>query len=307
MVVYYVCEWSGVSGGIRVLYDHVRTLRSLGVDARLASRGTFERCVWFRHDAEETPAAENFLPQATANDVIVVPEILLDDPAWRTTPAACFAFVQNLSLVPAHVAWRRFARVLTASAPLAARLRAEGVGAATASAVPHYLEPALVGPARAWTPAAHPCVLLNPRRGKHRNEPYLAARTLEDSGLAVRIVDGLMHRDDYVRLFREHSLYLHLSRPEGFPGPVMEAFGAGCLVVGFTGGGGDEFMRHERNCLVAPDGDWRAAVALARSTLRRPAAELTALLADARATALRYDETRFRARLGAIFAAAPVA
>ncbi len=303
MTVYYLCNWDSLSGGIRVLYDHVRTLRRSGVDARLGATGTFLRCVWFDHKIAEIPGVDDVLDKLRPGDRLVVPELLLADPSLRHSPAGLSAFVQNLKLVPPDVDWSRFELVLTASTPLFDALRPAIADRVSVVAVPHFLATDLVAPPRTWFAAARPKALINPRFGKHRNEPYLTARMLEDSGLDVTVAERPMHRNDFVRLFRDHALYLHLSYPEGFPGPVAEAFGAGCLVAGFTGLGGLEFMRDGENCLTAEDGDWRQVVRHARSVLRRPAAELSAMIASARATILRYDEATFARRLTAAFAA----
>ncbi len=305
MTVYYLCNWDSLSGGIRVLYDHVRTLRRAGVEASLGATGTFLRCVWFDHEEAEIPGVDHVFDKLRPGDRLVVPELLLADPSLRHAPAGLLAFVQNLSLVPSDVDWSRFELVLTASGPLRDALLPSIADRVPVVAVPHFLAADLVLPLRTWFPAARPKALINPRCGKHRNEPYLAARLLEDSGLEVTVADRPMHRNDFVRLFRDHALYLHLSYPEGFPGPVAEAFGAGCLVAGFTGLGGLEFMHDEDNCLTAEDGDWRRVVRHARSVLTRPAAELSALIASARETILRYDEATFARRLTAAVAAEP--
>jgi glycosyltransferase involved in cell wall biosynthesis len=145
--------------------------------------------------------------------------------------------------------------------------------------------------------AGAPRALVIPRERKHRGEPYLAAWALRTVGMDVSICDRPMHRRAFLALFRAHDLYLHLSRPEGFPGPVIEAFGAGCLVAGFAGVGGLHFMRHGDNCLLAEDGDWRRVVEQA-TALRNVAADaVDAMLASARATAARFDEAALARRL----------
>lgn len=56
---------------------------------------------------------------------------------------------------------------------------------------------------------------------------------------------------------RASGVFVAHSYPEGFGLPPLEAMACGCVVVGFTGGGGSDFMFHGDNCLVAPtDGDY---------------------------------------------------
>jgi hypothetical protein len=293
MTIYYVCNWDAPSGGIKVLYDHVRVLRSLGFDAALGACARFVRCIWFDHDAAETPAVERVLDVAGPDDWLVVPEIALHDAPLLRSPARRVAFVQNHSLIPRGVAWGRFERAMTASDPLIPYVRDVAGARFPVVSVPHFLESAHVAPPRRPTRTRHPRVLAIPRERKHRGEPYLAAWALEAAGFEVDVRDRPMHRRDFVALFREHDVYLHLSRPEGFPGPVIEAFGAGCLVVGFAGVGGLHFMRHGENCLLAEDGDWRRAVDHVLALSAADPESSARLLAAARETSCRYDEAAF--------------
>ena len=118
MTVYYLCNWDSLSGGIRVLYDHVRTLRRAGVEASLGATGTFLRCVWFDHEEAEIPGVDHVFDKLRPGDRLVVPELLLADPSLRHALAGLLAFVQNLNLVPPDIDWSRFELVLTASGPL---------------------------------------------------------------------------------------------------------------------------------------------------------------------------------------------
>lgn len=303
MRIYYVCNWCGPSGGIKVLYDHVRLLRRRGYDAALASYRRFERCIWFRNDAGEVPAIEDLRRHASPDDLIVVPEIAFADAGLRDCPGRRAGFIQNIAHVPRSFALADFDWFMVPSRTLGAWTRAELRWRGRIEIVPGFLESELLLGPRRW--AGGPVrALVIARRDKHRGEPFAAVPALRSRGIAVTLVTGHLHRRDFVRLFRSHSLYLHLSHPEGFPTPVIEAYGAGCLVAGFAGIGGLEFMRDGENCLLARDGDWAAAVESAATCHTSAPGAYDGLLRMARTTAIAYDEARMERRLEEVFAKA---
>lgn len=63
----------------------------------------------------------------------------------------------------------------------------------------------------------------------------------------------------------ESAIFLSLSRLEGVGLPPLEAMASGCVVVGFTGGGGLEFARNDNGFWCQPDDLTGAADALARA------------------------------------------
>ncbi len=68
------------------------------------------------------------------------------------------------------------------------------------------------------------------------------------------IADGLTEKE-LVLEYQKSDIFLATGYPEGFGLPPLEAMACGCVVVGFSGGGGLEYMTHGINALVADDGD----------------------------------------------------
>lgn len=68
-----------------------------------------------------------------------------------------------------------------------------------------------------------------------------------------RVVDGLT-QSQLIEEYQKADIFLAMGYPEGFSLPPLEAMCCGCAVVGFTGGGANEFMIHNQTALVAPDG-----------------------------------------------------
>lgn len=74
----------------------------------------------------------------------------------------------------------------------------------------------------------------------------------------LRVVDGLTE-DELIKEYQKSDIFLATGYPEGFSLPPLEAMSCGCVVVGFSGGGGNEFMLDNKTALVATDGDCEGA------------------------------------------------
>lgn len=68
-----------------------------------------------------------------------------------------------------------------------------------------------------------------------------------------------MTRRDAAKVLAESAIFLSLSHQESFGLPPLEAMASGCVVAGFHGDGGREYM-NEGNGWWAETGDWRACV-----------------------------------------------
>lgn len=55
--------------------------------------------------------------------------------------------------------------------------------------------------------------------------------------------------------YAKHQIFINLGYPEGFCRPAAEAMASGTVVVGFTGGGGSDFMTNGTTALIAEDGN----------------------------------------------------
>jgi hypothetical protein len=111
------------------------------------------------------------------------------------------------------------------------------------------------------------------------------------------VIDGL-GRAEVAQALAESQVFVALSHHEGLGLPPLEAMAAGCLVLGFDGGGGQEYATPDNGLWVA-DGDVEAlAHALARA-LQMPAAERQQRVAAGQATAAAFSQQRFDAELHA--------
>src|SRR5206468_6893511 len=70
-----------------------------------------------------------------------------------------------------------------------------------------------------------------------------------ESWEVVEIAD--MTEADTARVLRESAVFLSSGHPEGFGLPAAEAMSAGCVVIGYHGYGGREFLTEDHGFPVA--------------------------------------------------------
>ncbi|GAB4303319.1 MAG: hypothetical protein Kow0058_17370 [Roseovarius sp.] len=165
------------------------------------------------------------------------------------------------------------------------------------------------GPAERITlPVARPGLEFAPH--KRRQIAYMPRKRPEEAGFVVAALRAMpelagwefvemrgMSSERLVAAFRDAALFISFSQREGFGLPPAEAMKAGCIVVGYAGVGGSEYLTPETGIPV-PDSDFAALIEAVRATALeydRAPARLDALRrAAAERIAERYSPERFR-------------
>jgi glycosyltransferase involved in cell wall biosynthesis len=92
---------------------------------------------------------------------------------------------------------------------------------------------------------------------KRREEARILAALIERHpdlvGVPLVVIDQLSDETAH-QLIRDSLIFLSLSQWEGFGLPPAEAMATGCLVIGYTGVGGEEFFTEETGFPIS-DGD----------------------------------------------------
>jgi glycosyltransferase involved in cell wall biosynthesis len=114
----------------------------------------------------------------------------------------------------------------------------------------------------------------------HQVMSILALRGKLDDWDVVTI-EGARH-DEVAALLRSSAVFLSFGGPEGFGLPPAEAMSAGCVVVGYHGGGGKEFFRPDFSYPVE-FGDIRSYVEAVEQVLERYDRDREGFLAVGRA------------------------
>ena len=236
-----------VSGGLAVLAEVAAALAGLGQDVTLVLRDPSAPPLAL---PPGLPVASLDAAGLTPEDVYVVPE------GWPnalapglTAGARCLVYCQNWAYfhngLPDGVTWDRLpVSFLAVSAPVARYIEL-----ATGTLPPVLrpaIDPALFSPPRHKSAPGPVRVGYMPRKNKalaamiRQTTTARAART----GLALEwtAIEGLS-RDGVAEALRACHVFLATGFPEGCPLPPLEALACGCVVAGFGGLGGFDYMR----------------------------------------------------------------
>ena len=230
------------SGGGHVLTQHVTLLRATGRDARLWLPDPTNRPAWIDRDVPIVFGAEL---EVGSDDVLVLPEVPVVpglDPAPGTRKVI---FNQNhfytYAAAPdgrSYPGWSPAPAVWTVSTESHDVLRAL-LPDSVVMLVPNPLDGDLFAPASRKAPQ----VTWFPRK-RPREASILRRLAAADPRLSGVEVTELVHAERRVvaRTLARTSVFVALGHSEGFGLPVAEALAAGCLVVGYDGGGGHELF-----------------------------------------------------------------
>jgi glycosyltransferase involved in cell wall biosynthesis len=246
-------------GGIKVMYQHCLMLNQLGIKAIPLRLGDYEGN-FFNYDVV-TAHIKDVGYELNADDVIVCPEVNL---YLGLQFAGCRRVLFNQSQ-----SWRY----------IDARLRPEDTGknylelgydytincsehlsemlqlklGMTSYAVTNGIDQTRFFPIPQKRVAKRVLALSR----KHPEDIQNIISMTAHLGFDFQIVDGLTE-DELILKYQKADIFLATGYPEGLPLPPLEAMNCGCVVVGFTGGGGQEYMLDGDTALVAGDGDCQA-------------------------------------------------
>jgi glycosyltransferase involved in cell wall biosynthesis len=243
-------------GGVKVIYQHCGILCDHGIEAFAVHVGGRFQVDWFPHSVPVLSEAQA-LRLVRPGDVLVCPEIVPE----RAVAFPC----------------RR--RVLFIQGLQAARLGLQRVPSYRDAGLTEVLVCSRFLGEFAVRHSDLPCVRVRNGidLGFFRPEPlarvpgsvfYLGRKDVLEARAAIALLPAsvretsefveLQHscsQQEMVRHYQAADVVMPVSRTEGFGLPPLEAMACGCAVVGYTGGGGDEFMHDGGTALVAADGD----------------------------------------------------
>jgi glycosyltransferase involved in cell wall biosynthesis len=276
------------SGGVRLIFRHARILCESGLRARVCAG----RADGLRRWLEE--GRDLLVPDVPEAAILVVPETDragLELPGRKVVLAQSTAFLDS---APPDENWRArgVEAAVAVSRPVAEAIRSRfGIDA---QVVHPSVDTELFRP----EPKERRIAFM-PRRNQAGIERILARSRPE--GFEPAPIDGLSPAQVACELGRA-AIFLAASPREGFGLPALEAMASGCLVAGFAGGGGLDFMEDRVDCLLARDGDEEgAAERVAEARRLALDARGTALAAKARETARRFAPARERRALKAFW------
>jgi len=291
-IAYFVCpDTDAPSGGVRVIYRHVGHLTAAGIGATVVHRARGFRPSWFRDEGVPITSTEEITPRPGI-DLLVIPEIYGPDLAVIAPGVRKAVFNQN--------AYNTF----NGYNPDPADLRTPYGHAEVAAAVVvsednrAYLRHAFPGLDVRRTVNCVDPALFRPEP-KRRRLAFMPRKNAEQAVQVLKMLAfrGVLDDVEVVALdamseeqvaaeLRSSLLFLSFGYPEGCPCPPKEALASGCVVVGYHGMGGRDYLTGE-HAFPVDQGDIVAFARTVETLLLRPQAELEAF--GARAAAFVHD------------------
>jgi protein O-GlcNAc transferase len=309
-ILYIAHDVDQPRGGVDVLYDHVAVLRERGLEAFIVHTSLGFRYRFARREVPVLYASPSL--DVLRNDVLVIPEDYAAvikkcrDISCRKV-LFCQGHYQIFKGIAPGETWSDygFSAYICVSTPIRQAIkRWFGIDA---NVVRPCIDPAFF--VDTLRPIKSPLIVAcMPRNGMNniRLVQGLIAATRAAGGarLSWLEIDGLP-REQVVARLQEAHIYLATSVREGLGLPPLEAMAAGCLVVGFIGGGGLDYASPENGVWVEDDNPWALAEALEHTVaaLADPngAPLLDAKRAAGRLTASTYNRDRFERDLMAFW------
>jgi glycosyltransferase involved in cell wall biosynthesis len=250
-VIHLLCpDDDAPSGGIRKLYRHADLLNALGRHAAVRHLRPGFRCSWFPND---TPITYGHPDDLRPPDVLVVPEVY--GPALgRLAPGVpkvvfnqnCYNTFRGFGLdpraAPCPYDEPEVVAVITVSEDSRAYLE-YALPRLPVHRVRYAIDPEMFFPDET---ARRPRLGFMPRKNAADAEQvlHLLARRGALDGWELLPLHGLAE-PQVAGALRTCAMFLSFGHPEGFGLPAAEAMACGCLVVGYHGQGGREFLTPE--------------------------------------------------------------
>ena len=258
--IFYFCpDFPQPSGGVKTLYRHVARLCQMGFDAFIVHQRSGFQLHWHGIDAPLVYLEER--PQFTPQDVWVLPEVMADF-ARQTKHFPGQRVVLVLSWAPAYSRLRSgetwpdlgISHVLTKSPLVRDWLRWSMDAAVTL--IPEFVDPARYF----YEPAQKQPQISYMTRKDNSGELLRGILTRRGAPFDAFMWQPLRELDeaDYAAHLRQSALFLPTTTQEAMHVSVLDAMACGCLVVGYSGIGGADYMigsGDKQNCILVDNGN----------------------------------------------------
>lgn len=252
MRVFYFCpSVNETIGGVKVIYHHVDCLNRRGVDACVLHETNGFRATWFRNDSKIAYLTNGV--EFKKDDYLVIPDYE-SQRLGRAIPGTKKVVLQQHPLLVFGTNSETDSKVrrhplegpnvvgsLVVSDYLATYVKHTFPGKPVFRTRIHIDADVFHPPAKGRPKKKQ--VAIMPRRNFEEASAVLkmlaARRTLRD--FAIVLIDGLPQHEVAAAL-RDSWVFLSVSPLEGFGLPPAEAMASACLVVGYHGFGGKEYM-----------------------------------------------------------------
>lgn len=284
-ILYFCPDFPQPSGGTKTLYRHVYRLRQLGYEAAIVHQRRGFTLTWHGYTVPALWLEDR--PRFGVEDTLVFPEVMLDYiRQTRNFGGRRVVFALSWALDYARLRpgerWQDFgiSRVMAKSPvvkhflewymEIAVSLVDEFIDPARYFRQPGSKQPQIAYLTRKDDTGTWLQAVLNRKGGPLSTYQWLPLRNLEE--------------DMYAHHLRDAAVYVTTTTQEAMNVSVLEAMACGCLVVGYSGVGGNAYMvgqGERQNCILVENGN----LPLLGETLEQ-------VLRDLVADPQRYDPVR---------------
>lgn len=272
---YFICpDYDVPSGGIRVIYRFVDILNSAGISAAVVHRSRKFRCTWFENETIVLGAKD---VRFQKGDLLVIPEWYRQLIPLIAVGVPHMIFNQN--------AYEMFSEVPYERGKSAGVMSADTIGIVGISEDNlRYLKLCFPDKRIDAIRLSIDTELFQPT-AKTKVIAYMPRKRLKELNQILHILEQRNSLDGWellpiigvsekevARRLGGAAIFLALNAREGIAVPGLEALASGCVVVGFHGGSGEEYMTRDVAVPIA-DGEIVSFVLALESEMERWAAQ----------------------------------
>lgn len=243
-------------GGIKIFYQHIQQLSALGFNAVPLAMGNFDGNLFYPEIKSKHVSEVGF--ELQPNDVVVATEFSPYD-ATQFNNCKRVMFAQSwIYLKPRFKAedqeksYRElgYDYVISCGDYIARTIR--GLHNEECVSVSNGIDGSVFFADDSVRKAKR--VMCMPRKNSEDIETIKSIVKRQYPGVDFVDIDGVSE-SEIAKEYRQSDIFLSTGYPEGLPLPPLEAMFSGCVVVGFAGRGGRQYMINEQTALVSEDGD----------------------------------------------------
>jgi len=261
-ICYFSPDFPQPSGGVKTLYRHVHRLRESGFDATIVHQKQGFRASWHPYDVPVIWLQDR--PQFSSTDVLVFPEVMADA-VRQSQQLGDRRVVIALSWAPAYnrlqpgERWQDLGinHVLAKSRTVQRILKWQmGIDV---TIIPEFVDPRLY---HVESESKDPQVAYMTRKDRSGEwlQGVLTGKGAPFSEFAWQPLRNL-DEASYAAHLRRSAIFLPTTLQEAMHVSILEAMACGCLVIGYTGIGGKEYMigaGEGQNAILVENGDLHA-------------------------------------------------
>lgn len=259
-MIYYLCpDETRPSWGVGMLYSHLRLLNEAGYPAKAVHRDPTFGLPWLSTDVSVASHADL---QAGPTDILVVPEIMVQDSLVASFPGRKLVFVQGAFLIHKglqgtssyrSLGFHQAMVVLPHIKPIV-----EDYYGLKATVIPPHLADYFRPPTPSLT--RRKTILTVPKPG-YETVGYYDHLIVKDrlqkllaSDWSFKELSGLGHRE-VAEEMQKAAFLISVNCLEAFNTTVPEAMATGCIPICYQGFGGRDFLKDQENAFVFPNND----------------------------------------------------